>query len=150
MSELTLFKSRAATMGYAFKSGKTVHFMGGNYATSAKDEIEELTKECENGHPNFYIDENQKTIDSEMMDPMAVLRAKIREEERAKLMAATGDPMRDMGSTAQGKLEGIANSHSINGMAAASEAQAQAAQTAIPAGTIKVGAAATPTISVKK
>jgi hypothetical protein len=140
MAELTVFKSRAMTMGYAFKSGKVVHFLAGMYATAAKDEIEELTTECDNAHPNFYIDPAQKTIDSEMMDPVAVLRAKIREEERALILAAMGNPQRDMGTTPQGKLEGIANSHTINGMQASSEAQASAAQTPIPAGTIKVGA----------
>ena len=149
MSELTVFKSRADIMGYAFKSGKIVHFINGIYATSAKVEIEELTAECEAGHPNYYIDENQKTIDSEALDPIAALRAQIREEERAKIMAAVGNPMRDMGETKQGRLEGIANSHSINGMQAASEAQAQAAQTPIAAGTIKVGQVSTP-IQVKK
>jgi hypothetical protein len=131
MSELSVFKSRAPTMGYVFKTGKVVHFMGGIYATSSKAEIEELTTECENGHPNFYIDPTQKTLDSEMLDPIAVLRATIRAEEVAKLRAM-GDPLRDMGSTPQGKLEGIANSHSINGLQAASEAQAVAAQTMIP------------------
>lgn len=131
MSELSVFKSRAPTMGYVFKSGKVVHFMGGMYATASKSEIEELTTECENGHPNFYIDPSQKTLDSEALDPIAVLRATIRAEEIAKLQAM-GDPLRDMGSTPQGKLEGIANSHSINGLQAASEAQAQAAQTVIP------------------
>ena len=131
MSELTVFKSRAPTMGYVFKTGKVVHFLGGIYATASKTEIEELTTECENAHPNFYIDPSQKTLDSEMLDPIAVLRATIRAEEVAKL-AAMGNPLRDMGATSQGKLEGIANSHSINGLQAASEAQAAAAQTVIP------------------
>lgn len=131
MSEMSLFKSRAPTMGYVFKSGKVVHFMGGIYATSSKSEIEELTTECENSHPNFYMDPTQRTIDSEALDPIAVLRATIRAEEIAKLQAM-GDPTRDMGSTPQGKLEGIANSHTIAGLQAASEAQANAAQTLIP------------------
>lgn len=141
MSVLTVFKSRAAVMGYCFKSGKVVHFINGMYATSSKDEIEELTTECENGHPNYFIDADQTTIDSELLDPIAALRAQIREEERAKLIAATGNPLRDMGSTSNERLGGIANSHSINGLQAFSETQAAAAQTAIPAGTIKVGAA---------
>jgi hypothetical protein len=126
MTTLTLFKSRAGTMGYVFKNGKTVHFMGGTYATSAPEEIEELTKECEAGHPNYYIDVNQTTIDSELMDPMAVLVARIREEERAKLIAAT-DKSRDMGKVEfSGKLEGIANSHTIQGAMAHSDSQASA------------------------
>lgn len=128
MSELTLFKSHAQVMGYVFKSGKTVHFMNGCYATSAKDEIAELTTECENGHPNFYIDPNMKVVDSDKIDPMSVLRAQIREEERAKLLAAT-NPNRDMGQVPHsGKLEGIGNSASIVGLQVQSEAQGNAAQ----------------------
>lgn len=137
MTTLTLFKSKAPSMGYVFANGHTIHFAAGQYATSSKFEIDELTKECENGHPNFYIDDGAKTVESEAMDPIAVLRARIREEERAALIAAT-DPKRDMGETKQGKLEGIANSHTIAGLQAASNAQATAAQTPIAAGTITV------------
>jgi hypothetical protein len=145
MAELTVFKSRAPIMGYVFKTGKLIHFINGIYATSAKDEIEELTTECENGHPNYYIDENQKTIDSANLDPMAALRAQIREEERAKLLAAT-NVNRDMGSTTHsGKLEGIANSQSIAGAVVQSEAQGTALGQTVPSGSIKVAGGATAT-----
>jgi hypothetical protein len=131
MAILKVFKSRAPVMGYAFKNGNVVYFREHMYATLSKAEIEELTTECENGHPNYYIDPEQTEIDSEQMDPIAVLTAKIREEERAKLMAAVGNPHKDMGQTEQGKLQGISNSHSIMGVAAASETQATAARTPI-------------------
>lgn len=137
MSEVTVFKSRAPLMGYCFKSGNVVHFREGIYTTNNKIEIEELTAECENGHPNYYIDPEQRTMDSEQLDPMAVLTARIREEERAKLVAAVGNPMREMGNTGQGKLEGIGNSHSISGMQAASEAQSIAARTPIKVASAK-------------
>ena len=122
-----LFKSRADVMGYVFKSGKSVHFMQGQYATSAKNEIEELIQECENGHPNFFVDPKQKTVVAADLDPMAKIRAQIREEERAKLLAAT-DINRDMGTTPQdGKLTGISNSQTVAGVIAGSESQAVAA-----------------------
>lgn len=126
MATLTLFRSHAPTMGYVFRSGRSVHFTEGKFATSNQDEIDELTKECQAGHPNYYIDDGQKTIDSEALDPMAIIRARIREEERAKLLAAT-NPARDLGETEQGKLEGIANSASILGLQVQSDAQGQAA-----------------------
>jgi len=126
MATLTVFKSRAAVMGYVFKSGKSVHFINHIYATANSDEIEELTKECKDPSSNYYIDDGQTEIDSADLDPIAALRAKIREEERAALLAATSKE-RDMGSTPQGKLEGIANSQTISGAAADSEAQSQAA-----------------------
>jgi hypothetical protein len=125
--EMHLFKSRADVMGYVFKTGKSVHFMQGQYATTAKDEIEELTTECENGHPNFYIDPKQVKVSKEELDPMHKIRAQIREEERAKLLAAT-DINRDMGTTDQNaKLTGISNSVTVAGAIAGSESQAVAA-----------------------
>jgi hypothetical protein len=132
MSTLTLFKSKAPVMGYVFKSGKMIHFINGIYATESKSEIEELTTECENGHPNYYIDKNELAIDSETLDPIAALRAQIREEERIKLLAAT-NPDRDMGTTVNtGKLEGISNSRSIQGLQVQSEAQGTAAKVTAP------------------
>lgn len=132
MTVMTIFKSRAATMGYVFRSGKSVHFLGGQYATTILSEIEELTQVCNDGHYNFYIDPECKTLDSELLDPLEALRAKIREEERAKLLAAT-DPSRDMGKTDASKLEGIANSSSIRGLQVSSNG------TPVAVGAIKVG-----------
>jgi hypothetical protein len=133
MATLSVFKSHAAAMGYVFKSGKTVHFMNGMYATSNKDEIEELTKECEDHSSNYYIQEGETEIDSAALDPIAALRARIREEKRAKLIEATQSD-RDFGNTNQsGKLEGMANSRTVSGASAQSEAQAAAARVIIPA-----------------
>ena len=135
MTMMTIFKSRAASMGYVFKNGHTIHFTAGQYATSSKFEIDELTAECEAGHPTFFIDPKCKTLDSEMLDPLAALRAQIREEERAKILAAT-DPTRDMGQTKQeAKLQGIANSSSIRGLQADSSSGATGS---VGIGTIKV------------
>lgn len=138
MATLKLFKSRAHTMGYSFPNGHTVHFVAGMYATANKYEIEELTKECEAGHPTFYIDPAETEVESEALDPMAGLKMKAIQDERESLAIAT-NPLRDMGSTEQGKLKGIANSRSIQGLQAATQVQAVAAQTvAVPTGTINV------------
>ena len=135
MTTLTLFKSHSPAIGYVFRSGRTIHFVNGEFATSNKKEIEELTEECENGHPCFYIDATATTIDSETLDPLASLKAKIREEERAKLLAGEN---RDMGETKfSGKLEGIANSNTIRGLTADSTST----PTSETAG-VKVGAVA--------
>lgn len=136
MATLTLFKSRAPSMGYVFKSGRTIHFANGEFATSNKAEIEELTFECEAGHPCYYIDSEQTQIEAEAMDPLAALKAKIREEERAKIMAAMD---RDMGNTVHsGKLEGIANSKTIVGLVSDS-----ISQTGAPTPGVTVSAKAT-------
>lgn len=132
MATLTVFKSKAQVMGYVFKSGKTIHFIAGRYATSDEDEIKELTKDCQDHTGNYYIDSEETEIDSAALDPIASLRAQIREEERAALILATQSG-RDFGTTNQsGKLEGIANSKTISGAAAQSEAQAVAAHSIHP------------------
>jgi hypothetical protein len=101
------------------------------YATSNKDEVEELTRECGDHTSNYYIQEGETEIDSAALDPLAGIKAKIREEERAALIAATQSD-RDFGNTSQGKLCGIANSKTISGAVAQSEAQAVAARSIIP------------------
>jgi hypothetical protein len=135
--QLTVFKSHAPTMGYVFRSGKSIHFMGGRYATAIKSEIDELTEECSSGQSNYYIDSGETTMDASALDPIASLRAKIREEERAILLAAT-NPGRDMGTTQNtGKLEGISNSNSIRGLQVDSESQGVAARQINVASTAK-------------
>jgi len=145
MAIAKLFKSHAQVMGHVFRSGKTIHFMNHVYTTNDEAEIEELTKEAKSGHPNIYIDPEMTEIDTDMLDPMAVLVARIREEERKKLVAAM-NPQNDMGETKQGgKLEGISNSDSIRGLMLSSDSQAaalgQAAETGqnVAAGGVKVG-----------
>jgi hypothetical protein len=137
MATSKVFKSKAPVLGYVFKSGKSVHFLNHIYLTNAKDEIEELTLEADNGHPNFYIDPEMTEIDPIMLDPMAVLRAKIREEERASLLAAT-NPNNDMGSTQEGKLEGISTSASVAGLMGHSDATSQPLPSTVKVGAIKV------------
>lgn len=140
MATLTLFKSRATAMGYVFRSGRTVHFVNGEFATSNKAEIEELTAECESGHPCYYIDADQTTVDSEAVDPMAGMKAKWKEEGRLEALKSIA---RDMGETAQGKLEGIANSATIRGLAVESGTSlAPAPEQGTPAMTTPIVAAA--------
>ena len=144
MSLAKLFKSHAPVMGHVFRSGKTIHFMNHVYTTTNQAEIDELTEEANSGHPNIYIDPDMTEIDPAMLDPMAVLVARIREEERAKLIAAT-NPLNDMGKTEQGgKLQGISNSDSVRGLQVSSDSQAAAltqaaASDAKPAGNVTVG-----------
>ena len=139
MAVVNLFKSRASVMGYVFRNGKGVHFVDHNYTTTSQAEIDELNDEVANGHPDIYIDKDMVTVDTEMLNPMAVIRAKIREEERAAILKAIAAG-NDMGSTEPGRLEGIATSASIVGLQADStSASAAAAGTPVTAG-VKVGA----------
>lgn len=110
MSEqLTLFKSRAPIMGYVFRSGRTIHFSNGLFATANQAEIDELNEVCQDS-PCFYIDSGQKTIDSTQLNPVDMLREQLR-KELLQEMGAAGDKSRDLGNTPQpdGKLKGIGN-----------------------------------------
>lgn len=139
MSVANLFKSRASVMGYVFKNGKAIHFVDHNYTTTAQSEIDELNEEVANGHPDIYIDKDMVTVDTTMLSPMAVLRAKIREEERAAILKAMST-QNDMGSTAPGRLEGIATSASIVGLQADSTSLPGAIDSAPATAGVKVGA----------
>lgn len=122
---LKLFKSRPAIMGYVFRDGTNAHFIDHEYKTNRQSEIDELTEVCNEGGNTYYIDPEQTEISSIKVDPLAALTAKIREEERIKLLM---EIQRDMGETVNtGKLEGIANSSSIRGASAASNTQTSAA-----------------------
>lgn len=143
MSVANLFKSRASVMGYVFKNGKSIHFVDHNYTTTAQSEIDELNEEVANGHPDIYVDKDMVTVDTTMLSPMAVLRAKIREEERAAILKAMS-AQNAMGSTAPGRLEGIATSASIVGLQVDStslpgQANSAADSSPVTAG-VKVGA----------
>lgn len=74
------FCSSIPSCRFIFKSGKTAHFVCGQYATQQEDEIEELNAEIKKGHPHFYIDVNEKTIESDKIDPLAHLKKKIIDE----------------------------------------------------------------------
>lgn len=106
-------------MGYVFSSGRTVHFANGLLTLTNEKEIEEMTATCQDS-PCFYIDDGQKTIDPDTLNPVAVLRAQLKAEILAE-QAAANVIGRDLGTTDQtSKLQGISNSAGIGAFAAAS------------------------------
>jgi hypothetical protein len=98
MSTLHQFKSTYPHINYIFKNGKQAIFVNGVYRTDVQWEIDELMHEISLGHPHIAVDAEAPTIDSEMIDPMNALRAKIIAEFLAKEAKAT-DPNNDMGNT---------------------------------------------------
>lgn len=97
---LSVFKCTIPSIKYIFKNGKEAAFVQGVFRTAVQSEIDELTNEVSLGHPHIFIDPAEQTIASDMIDPMAQLRAKIIAEHMASLATAT-NPENDMGSTAQ-------------------------------------------------
>ena len=147
---VNIFFSRAPTMGYVFRSGRVVHFMGGQFTTSVQSEIDELNEVCEEYGSNYYLNPDQLTVNPDELDPVAVMYAKMLAQARSVVADAT-NPARDMGTVEfTSKLEGIANSASIIGMAVDSgtalgtpdsTVSADSSVGAVPVGSIKLATA---------
>ena len=149
MSKLVnIFFSYAPTMGYVFRSGRVIHFIGGQFTTTNQAEIDELNEVCAEAGSNYYLKDDQLTVDSTQLDPMAVLYAKMMEKARAEVAAAT-NPNRPMGETSFDGLKGIANSNTVRGLVADSSAsmtdspttESAPAKVGVAAGSIKVATA---------
>jgi hypothetical protein len=85
--QFTLFKCSIQACQYYFKDGSRADFIGGRYATDDESKIEELQAEIEANHPNIYADEAELTTAAVIQDPLAHLRAKIRAEVEAEMLA---------------------------------------------------------------
>lgn len=116
MSTLRVFKSTIPSINYIFKNGKPAIFQVGVFRTDIEWEIKELEAEIAAGHPHIYIDEKEREIDSEMVDPMNALRAKIIAEFLEQQKKAT-DPNNDMGTSDQSPVK-PANSTDVAAAAA--------------------------------
>jgi len=118
--ELELFKSRVSSMQYVFKDGKYAHFVDFKFYTNHPEHVAELKKEIGIGHPHIYQTAGEEKIIKDT-DPMAGLkerlRAEIIAEEKAKMAAAAGSTSRDMGVSAQGKLNPLSTTDVSAGMA---------------------------------
>ena len=105
MTMLHVFKSSIPSINYIFAIGKPAIFQGGFHRTDVEWEIKELMAEVDLRHPHITIpeSESERVVDSSMVDPMAVLRAKIiADYEASKLADAAGN--KDMGESKQGPL----------------------------------------------
>lgn len=111
---LHVFHNSLVNCRYTFKNGKDANFLGGTYATDIQSEIAELNKEVKSGHPHIYVKPDELTIDTTFVDPMEAIKAKIRAELLAEQAAAAANKTEDRGGyDTSGKLEGIANTHTI-------------------------------------
>lgn len=125
MPILTRFHSTLFSSQFAFKSGKIAAFIKAaankpsEYLTDVEDEIAELRKEISAGHPHITIpvEKADQTVDTNY-DPLESIRAKIRDEERARLIAEMGQtPTIGASSTANvPTLGGIKSSTDVNAL----------------------------------
>lgn len=97
-----VFKSRVSSIKYIFKAGKEANFIAGLYYTSVDSEIAELNAEIEAGHPIFYKDEAELTVDTDNMNPLDIIKQKAVAEYIASQAAQSKDS--DKGSYEQGNV----------------------------------------------
>lgn len=97
----------------------------GRYFTTNPVEIALLDNEIALGHPNIYVDDNERELTEEAADPVSFMKASIRAQLIKELglneLRAT-DPERDMGKSEQGKLN-AASTTDIASVAAGGSAQ---------------------------
>lgn len=108
MPMLRVFKSTMPSVNFIFGNGKPAIFQAGVYRTDVAEEIQALEYEVRLGHPHIYIDPAEQEVDSELLDPMTALRAKIREEilaEEAEKALKASDISRDMGTSDQSSVK---------------------------------------------
>lgn len=149
LEEMHIFYSKAPTMGLAMPDSTLVHFLDSKYATNVPEHISYMERTFDKsptGRTNFYWDPKNPLVNvKEYQDSAYALRQQIRREVMAEL-AATGDPMRDMGSTDRAAPLKTMNSSTIRGMTDGTGA-VQATQVAMARGMVQVPtqAAASPT-----
>lgn len=93
-----LFKTRMSSCNYIFPNGKTAIFVNHCYMTDNQYEIDDLNYQIAQGHKELYVDPNEVTVSEDRSNPLAALRRRIAEEERAKVIAEM-QANRDFGTT---------------------------------------------------
>jgi hypothetical protein len=108
MTTLHIFKSTLPSVNYIFGNGKPAVFQQGRYLTDQEEEVATLQYEIKKGHPHIFQDPAELTVESDMLDPMVALKAKVREQVLAELAeeaARAIDPKRDMGTSNQSQVK---------------------------------------------
>ena len=131
---LDLFKSNIPSSRYIFKDGTVANFTQGIYTTSIQEYIKELDTEILKGHPHISRESGRAQVSLDELDPVSVMKKKLKAEILAEMAIAAGNPDRDMGSSTQDKNAGVVTSAGISSMAAGSASGSPS----IAAGSIKV------------
>lgn len=106
---LHVFLSSMQSVQYLFSNGKVAGFQFGKYMTDSESEAAALNAEIAAGHPVISrpINESERTIQSDALDPMSMLKAKLRAEIIAEELlknATAVNPQNDMGTSATGPV----------------------------------------------
>ena len=105
MSILTLFKNRYGSVSTIMKDGTRIAFVAGQYFTDVKKEYEFLKECAETKQCGVFVDKAQPEIDTENQSPIAMLKAKLREEILAEMARGKNKiPQVAPGDSTQGTL----------------------------------------------
>lgn len=114
---LRVFKCTFMSTSFLMPNGKPCIFINGVYRTDIPAEIAEFENMIVNGHAHFFVDPNEREVDSALVDPMAALRHRIIEEYKASELAAS-NPDNDMGTSDQSMKLNVSSTRDIQEAAA--------------------------------
>lgn len=114
---LRVYKCSFMSTSFLMPNGKPCIFVNGVYRTDVPAEISEFDNMIANGHPHFYVDPNEREVDSTLVDPMAAMKHRIIEEYKAS-MARASNPDNDMGTSDQSMKLNVATTRNIEEAAA--------------------------------
>lgn len=121
-----LFWSSMPFMNYVFSKGKMAVFRHHRFATDNPEEIAELTREINLGHPQLSIKQDALYLTEEMEDPMKALKAKIIADYIAE-QAKHIDPANDMGNSSEERIRPMSTTD-VAAVAAGGDATQSAAK----------------------
>ena len=115
-----LFKSRTRSCKYVFKDGRVANFIFGRFTTKDEKQAQELETEIALGHPDIFVDPDEKEADPRLDSPEIKSRAAvIKELIQSNLLSL--DPTRDLGQVAINPLN-PQNTSNIASVAAGGDA----------------------------
>lgn len=108
MALLHVFHSSIPFVKAIRGDGKELPFREGVYRTDDQKDIDFLNGMVADGHPHIALPvESERVVQSEMLNPLVALEARLREKILAELAAeqASGDLNRDLGVSSQEPLK---------------------------------------------
>ena len=85
MATVTLFKNRSGAVNVSTPKGKVLKFAASRYFTNNVEDSDFLKELAQTNQSGVFIDKNEPTVDTENLDPMSAIKAKMRAEIEAEI-----------------------------------------------------------------
>lgn len=105
------FRSNSPFINYALSTGEIVKFVNSLFYTTNERIANELEKVANDGHPDIYIDPNEKEVDTDALTPEAQMEKRIRAKIMAEMAEATRKD-RDLGNYSYDSTAGMVTTQS--------------------------------------